>query len=161
MGHSLDSVLGYAHIVYFPRRTNSMKFTIQCKWLLSGMVLILPLLILSIGCGGGGAQEGTVTGKITLDGKPLPAEPRPHIYLQGTDAGGGTAIIDASGNYTLKNVRYGEFKVFFKGPFPSTPGAPTPVLDIPKKYTSVDSTDITLTVDKKKVTFTYDIKSDE
>ena len=63
------------------------------------------LLTGAVGCGGSG--KGTVTGKVTLDGKPLPAG---KISFVGASGKAATADI-SDGQYTATNVPTGDVKV--------------------------------------------------
>jgi hypothetical protein len=51
-----------------------------------------------LGCGEGGPTLGKVTGKVTLDGKPVPDVA---VTFMPTEGGSGSGITDASGNYEL------------------------------------------------------------
>jgi hypothetical protein len=64
----------------------------------------IPLLVLGCallaGCGPGGPTLGKVTGKVTLDGKPLP---NVAVTFMPTEGGSASGITDASGNYELSH----------------------------------------------------------
>jgi hypothetical protein len=69
-------------------------------------VVVIPLLIALQGCGGGGVKYAPVSGKVTMDGKPLAKVsvvfiplPKPGSDIAGDTAGG---VTDENGQYTLK-----------------------------------------------------------
>lgn len=58
--------------------------------------LLLPLIALTIGCGGGEATL-PVSGTVTLDGKPLP---NVNVMMIGTDGASTMATTDTSGSFS-------------------------------------------------------------
>lgn len=69
-------------------------------------LVLISLVIALQGCGGGGVKYAAVTGKVTMDGKPLAKVnvifsplPQPGSNIAGNTAGGMT---DENGQYTLK-----------------------------------------------------------
>jgi hypothetical protein len=69
-------------------------------------LVVMSLLIALQGCGGGGVQFAPVSGKVTMDGKPLAKVsvvfiplPKPGSDVAGDTAGG---VTDENGQYTLK-----------------------------------------------------------
>jgi hypothetical protein len=67
----------------------------SCRTLLALAVLLLPLLV---GCGPSGPEIAYVSGKVTLDGQPLPYASIIFIPENGRPAGAAT---DENGNYVL------------------------------------------------------------
>ena len=59
---------------------------------------LTALLLLTPGCGPGGPEIASVTGRVTMDGKPLPNATVLFIPENGRPAGANT---DADGNYVL------------------------------------------------------------
>ena len=69
-------------------------------------VVVMLLLVALQGCGGGGVQFAPVSGKVTMDGKPLAGV---NVYFipvakPGSDIAGdsGGGVTDENGQYTLK-----------------------------------------------------------
>jgi len=71
--------------------------------LLAGLLLLA--LVSTLGCGDKYQQRGTVTGKVTLDGKPVTAGTVAFITA---DNRTGSAQLDAQGKYTMKDAPVGE-----------------------------------------------------
>jgi hypothetical protein len=67
--------------------------------------LYLGALCVVLGCGGGG-QTGTVSGRVTMDGKPLPdAVVNFQPMSEGRNSGiGSSGRTDANGEYTLRLI---------------------------------------------------------
>src|SRR5437870_9275801 len=68
--------------------------------------MVIVLLVALPGCGGGGMKYAPVSGKVTMDGKPLAKVsvifsplPTPGSNIAGNTAGG---VTDENGQYTLK-----------------------------------------------------------
>jgi hypothetical protein len=71
---------------------------------LSGVILLAS--VTAIGCGGAGG--GTVSGKVSYQGTSLTAGA---VTFYGKDGKTATAVVQADGTYTAKNVPIGEAKV--------------------------------------------------
>jgi len=65
---------------------------------LQSFVSLLAALSLSAGCGSGGPEIASVSGRVTMDGKPLPDATVLFVPENGRPAGGRT---DADGRYSL------------------------------------------------------------
>ena len=136
--------------------------------------LLLAVSASILGCGKGkGTPEAsaTVTGKVTLNGKPLPGGT---INFRSTTTASrlGSGQIQADGTYTAKEVPQGPCKVFidnsalkpmdansgYKPPEAAAPLPGTKYVPIPSKYTSEASSDLTTTVAGDPFTYDVDLK---
>ena len=93
-------------------------------------------------------KTGIVSGKVTLNGKAVPAG---RITLH--DAGGSmSSAIHADGTFQIKNVPIGEYRITVDNEPPAgLPGEPPPKrdpkqVDIPKKYGDIETSGLTATV---------------
>lgn len=78
---------------------------------------LLGLLVLAlVGCGG---STGSVTGKVTLKGKPVTAGT---VTFLGSNQQVSTSPIDAEGNYTIAKVALGPAKISVTPPPPAPTG---------------------------------------
>src|SRR5262245_51285696 len=113
----------------------------------AGLVL-LALLTIAAGCGPNYKARGTVTGKVTIDGKHLTAGT---VMFYGKDPRmTGAAPIDKNGNYKMTDAPLGDVKITVTVP-PTPPGgtkrmktlggAPTPKKGKGKEIKSVDPED--------------------
>lgn len=107
--------------------------------------LSLVLLASILGCGDGGPELGTVQGRVTLDGKPVPNATLTFIpQFEGSPSYG---VTDSNGSYTLaftdtKNgAMLGSFdvqietkKISKQEMSDDAQGEPPPFIAIPKKY---------------------------
>ena len=119
-------------------------------------ILGLLIVFVLLGCRSGGPEEGTLTGRITYQGEPLPLDPQPRVFFQNDQGEGGIANLDANGNFTLENLRYGEYQVFFRPEYPFPPQPNAKELDIPKQYMSAETSGIVFTMEQNAA-FEYDI----
>jgi hypothetical protein len=122
--------------------------------------LILALLVLA-GCG---KKEGTVEGKVSVDGTPITSG---SVFFTRADGGEARAIyISSNGTYRALNIAPGPVKVCVT-PLPSMDrkkkvgskemeAPPQPPVPIPKKYTHADTSGLSTTVHSG--TNTYDIE---
>ena len=121
---------------------------VSCRALSTPRILIALLALSSVtGCGDGLA---TVSGTVTLDGKPIAGGHRMYgtvnFYPESGSGVPAVGIIDESGRYELRSgsregVEPGAYLVGIavkKITMPTTPqGMPQPTLITPKKYASV------------------------
>jgi hypothetical protein len=111
----------------------------------------LPLLFAALGCG----DNGTVKGRVTLDGKPLEGGGVITLVPEAGQGGGGRdAPIDNDGNYKVEDVPVGRKRVILR-PFPKQPpmppaaggtGGPPAPPNIPPRYNDPDTSGISLDV---------------
>jgi hypothetical protein len=134
-------------------------------WRLAFLSSSVALTLGLMGCGGGptGVDPNlvSVTGKVTLDGKPLTSGDISYVSADTPGVGFGSAI-DSSGNYALvqsvsaKGALPGTYKVIVNpsatGSAMGAGGEVTKVKSpIPEKYNKPDTTDIpTVMVEKGK-----------
>ena len=119
---------------------------------------ILPLLLVAAmtlaGCGGDNTPKGDIHGKVSMQGGSLPAGCT--LGFIG-DKGGGTATIDASGNYkTVGGIPVGSYKVVVTPPASSASpeeamkaameGKGAAPSGVPAKYIDPSTTDLTAEV---------------
>src|SRR5262245_38752936 len=64
----------------------------------ASLSLLVFAIALLAGCGEGGPRLGQVTGKVTLDGKPLP---NVSVTFMPKEGGTASGVTDANGNYEL------------------------------------------------------------
>ena len=119
--------------------------------MLSARCPILLGLVVSmcvwVGCGSGGPQMGSVSGKVTYEGQPLTAGIV--TFVDDEIGSGASAKLDASGNYHIPSVRIGEYTVAVQN-MPPPPGGKFVELDIPDKYQDLESSGLTATVEEGK-----------
>jgi hypothetical protein len=120
------------------------------------------LAVAVAGCGKG---SGTVSGKVTLDGKPVPGGSINFACLneEGKVQTALTAQIDEDGSYRVANIPEGPVKITIQGPARGVPAeavkkmhvsgpgrmlrmAKGNPVDIPKRYTDENTTDLNYTV---------------
>jgi hypothetical protein len=100
----------------------------------SAIAAAFLLILGSMGCDDGGPPLGSVTGQVTMDGKPLP-----NALVAFVPEGGGstaTGSTDANGNYELvcldrKGAPIGKHKVSVTTAAPSTTSSSTMTSDSP------------------------------
>ncbi len=101
------------------------------------------------GCGGSAAPAkpmGKLTGMLLIDGKPPGGECELNFF-DASKGAGGLARTNAEGAFTMTDgMPTGSYKVYVtpKEPEPTEPGVarPKPATAIPRKYQSVDTTDL-------------------
>jgi hypothetical protein len=139
-------------------------------------LLLIAILAGCSGCGGGITDNrkglAPVTGKVTLDGKPLTTGTISFVAMDGSEAF--TGPIDSSGNYTLASspsspgALPGEYKVIIIASQQATMGDPMkggqPIAAeaktiVPEKYTKPDSSGLTGSVKSGSNTINFDLKS--
>ncbi len=123
----------------------------------------VPLVVaLLTGCGGPEHPDvGRVSGKVTLDSKPLPQATLMFQPAQGRSSMGTT---DDQGNYTLTYLDgvpgaiLGKHKVMIRTEIPGEDGQPPVAKEkLPKKYH--DKTELSADVKAGANTFDFDLKS--
>jgi hypothetical protein len=125
--------------------------------------LFLPLVVLAAGCGGGAdATKGTVSGKLTVNGKaPVPGC---SVTYTGADNKEVSASVANDGSYTVSDVGVGDAKIVVKGsttavapPSNPMPGAPPVGTEpIPAKYQQAGN-GLTYTVKSGRQTHDIDL----
>ncbi|HTU18925.1 MAG TPA: hypothetical protein VMG10_12770 [Gemmataceae bacterium] len=126
------------------------------------LVVVLPAAV--AGCG---SKTGTVEGKVSVDGRPANGG---IVIFSGAEGRSSPGTIHEDGTYQADDVPVGPVKVAImpdmrmgsdgspaRPPLPGTPAAApssaaVPVL-IPRKYTKVDTSGLTLTVQGGKNSF--------
>lgn len=107
-----------------------MKMSRWQGWLLASMVFW------TIGCGGSGeayrGPRGTVTGRITVEGKPLVAGCS--LLLQSEQGQVATAVVHTDGKYSViasggSAIPVGKYKVQLSAPSPAGGAAPAKAMD--------------------------------
>ena len=99
----------------------------------------------AVGCRGSAVPMGTVSGTVTLKGKPLTEG---IVVFHNVEMGSGaTAELDASGRYTMKAaLRVGQYRVAIQPPLGAGPMAPIPQSDIPPAYQDFETSGLTAVV---------------
>jgi hypothetical protein len=91
--------------------------------------LILPALLLCLGCGG---DKGDISGKVTYRDKPLPAGTV--TFFGPGDQVVGSSPISADGNYSITKVPVGPVRITVSAPAAiRNPSAPPPPMGAKKK----------------------------
>lgn len=154
--------------------TNSIR-----RWL---VVLALgPCLSAVVGCGDSKPTRGptgAVSGKVTLNGKPLPAGCT-IVFTHQEKSVPATAPIGSDGSYSLSSVVAGAQKVSFNAPAKAAAAAPDPSNpeaykafmmgkgakstaedkpSFPKRFMSPDESGLTFTVQEGPNTYDVDLK---
>lgn len=123
---------------------------------------VKALIICLLLCAGCGKEDGPtyakVTGKVTLDGKPVQSGTVYFMPSGGTEGGAAIGRIDKEGNYTLtgprgKGIVIGSHKVALKCPEEGSgpdsgqnPNAGAPPCKIPSKYADLNKPILSKTV---------------
>ncbi len=146
----------------------------SCWWCRArGLVALaaLALTVVASGCSKGGEETATVSGKVTIDNKPLNGgridfiggqDPK-HPINVGNE-------ISEDGTYTVKGVALGTNKVTVSTPGAASgsvpPGMKPPglgtgknVIPVPLKYNSTDSSGLQTDVKKGDNTYNPELKS--
>jgi hypothetical protein len=115
----------------------------------------LPLVCLACllcGCGESGKPSGTISGLVTMNGQPVTVG---EVNLFSVDNGAGAkAALDDAGKFAVDDpIDAGTYKVYITPPtITATGGAdgspppPAAMLTIPPKYTSLETTDLTVEI---------------
>ncbi|NLF72329.1 MAG: hypothetical protein GX575_25115 [Candidatus Anammoximicrobium sp.] len=81
------------------------------------------LLVTLLGCGGGGAPTGKVSGKVTADGKPVTSGSLTFAPADGTVGKPAIAAVKADGSYTLSTYASGDGAVVGRHKVLYSPGS--------------------------------------
>jgi hypothetical protein len=147
------------------------------------LFLVLPFcLALALGCGARSPERKTsVTGKVTLNGKPVTAGKV--IFFKASEPTGTDAHLTTEGAYTLDPAQEGDFTVIVDtefvnpnkkteayggskgkkdqmklGPTPSGYGGPKgEYVKVPDKYTKKETSPLKVTIKQGKQTFNVDM----
>ncbi|MEO2015701.1 MAG: carboxypeptidase-like regulatory domain-containing protein [Fuerstiella sp.] len=137
-----------------------------------GIVLFCGILLTSMGCGGGAAEDypdmGRVSGTVTLGGSPVSGA---SIAFQPTEVGGraSSAMTDANGYYTLQysanmeGAKVGEHSVRISTYQPEGPGEDGELVDaVPETIPNQYNTKSTLkqTVAQGSNTFDFELSAE-
>lgn len=124
--------------------------------------MLLPGILILMGCGGTGKPTGTVTGTVKYKGSPVSSgtvnfhDPTKGKAYQG--------VLDGSGNFTLKDpVEVGTYKVYINPPIPEQlpPGTAlkkAPPFNLPPKYQDPGQTPISREVKTGPNNITIDVE---
>lgn len=116
-------------------------------------------IVLAVGCSQ--VREGTVEGKVTVQGKPAAGE---HVTFFAAATGeGASAEVGADGTFRLPvPLRVGTFVVTVVTPSPPPMAGPPPkksnILGIPDKFRREETSDLRATVAPGKNTFEFELK---
>jgi hypothetical protein len=163
-----------AHVSHSPRynnRSHALKGFIMRR---TALTLICGVALLC-GCGGGesggySGPLGTVTGKITFEGKPVP-EGSQVLFMAPATGYSATGVVDAAGKYTLKYnasdkipaVKYAvqiappAAPTASVDPSKMTPPAKTQATPFPVRYGSTAKSKLEFTVVEGQNTATFDL----
>ncbi|MCR9115901.1 MAG: hypothetical protein NXI22_03000 [bacterium] len=138
---------------------NQLRSAAACR-----LLCLSLLLVALIGCGKA-APTAMVSGKVTVKGKQLTNGTV--IFYDAEGGGGATCPIDADGNYQTKEKLYAGSYTVAIGPGAGVPaleaGAigmpPPPVVDdsVPKKFTSIQTSDLKTVIEDGENTFDVQI----
>ena len=125
------------------------------KSVLRVRVLLLMGLLAGTCCwiGCGGEPSGSVSGKVTYNGKPVTIG---GVLFVNPDTGiGASAELDASGSYKVLSLRTGEYQVTIQRPRAPSPeemakGAQLKKPDVPDKYLDPQTSGMTATITEGK-----------
>lgn len=124
-------------------------------------VVLLICACWLIGCGPKGPATGSVQGTVTHNGQALTVGT---VTLMNPETGiGGSAELDATGSFHIESLRTGTYRVAIQPPAAPSPeetaaGATVEPLDIPAKYQSPDTSELTATVNVGNNTVDLDLK---
>jgi hypothetical protein len=147
-------------------------------------IVALILLLTSLGVAGCSGGKGAVSGKVTYAGKPVVFGV---VLMVGKDSMPVRGEIDPDGNYTVKDVPYGDIRVAVNSPMPrkdrwvpernlpeevkkhlkeppkgdASIGAGVDMkkwFELPSKYASHDTSEVSVKVNQKLTTFDIELK---
>jgi hypothetical protein len=138
---------------------------------LSAIAQLLFVLLALAGCG---EEWSSVSGSLSLDGKPLASGENLQVTVLFNPAAGGAppaaAVVDAEGNYSVSTgsrggLAPGAYVVTLSAmelTYPSGAGTPPQRrLVTPRRYTQPTASDLRCDVQRGRNTFNFDLKSDE
>jgi hypothetical protein len=134
------------------------RLTLGRWWL--GLAPFLPAACL-VGCSESGPPSGTISGKVIYQGKPVSGAVV--NFYSPKEGLGVSAVLDASGAYTIQNpLRAGKYGVYISTP-PAVPGPtgvqpPPPPPDIPVRYLNQSTSDLTVEVTSGRNTKNFDLQ---
>lgn len=122
--------------------------------------LVLSFCVLAVGCGGQRkVATGNVTGVVTFEGKPVEVGVINFESDEGTGAGAEAEIVD--GDFSFKSIPVGNYKVTVMpqlvDPQPGMVRPPDPQ-DIPHKYRTPKSSDLTAKITAGENSVSFDLK---
>ncbi len=123
-------------------------------------VSFFALLLFMIGCGPSGPYRVTVTGQVSLDGKPVKGG---SISFENTATGHAARGDIGDGSYEIA-VPPGEYKIAVEPSLvevpsrnPNSPPTTKYADNIPKKYHSIRTTDLSADVSDDKASFDFEL----
>lgn len=129
--------------------------------LLAITTILSAILIVSIGCGPK-QQIGTVSGVVTLEGKPLSEQAKVVISFSNEATGRGNGnFLNPDGSYKVDRLEVGNYKIGITPDIDlvTGPDAPPPMKTaIPEKYSDPHSSGLTFTVQQGANTYDIDLK---
>lgn len=141
----------------FIRSTGARRFAVAMGFAL--------LVFGSSGCGSG---QGDVSGKVTLDGKPLKWGT---VLIEGPDGSAKQGNIDSNGEYAIRGISAGDAKVAVNSPDPKSVTSPkggkatsfpdvSDWFPIPKQYEGLATSGLKFGIKGGKNTINIELKSE-
>jgi hypothetical protein len=136
------------------------EIDMRMRTISAGLPLLLGFTL--VGCTPAGPGGGTVTGNVTMGGRPLPGG---MVTFHGPENKTAVATIDPEGKYNGTGVPIGSNKVTVQGPPPSPGGVKDPVsgtggvsIAVPPRYADPNQSGLSVEVKLGKQTFPIDLK---
>lgn len=129
------------------------------------LAFVWAAALTSCGCGAQGPQLAPVKGRVLLDGQPLKTG---QVLTQPTAGRGANGAIQADGSFQLSSGRvpgalvgtHAVAVVAYDGPASSSPEASPGKLLLPRRYTSADTSGLTIEVTSGENTPVLELTSD-